>query len=122
MANKITALALLTIINIACIAQVAQHTGSYTVQIAVYKNLPENFISSAEKYGTVHASQTGELTRISVGSFSSRNVAQELLSRLRQAGYKDAFINRIGSGIASNQRHDHTATLLKNWGIWFRHN
>ncbi len=92
----------------ACIAQADQSSSLYSVQIATYKNLPENFVESAEKYGSVHTSQGEGLTRVSVGDFDSRNAAQNLLSQLKQAGYEDAFIKRTGSIMSSNQHHDNS--------------
>lgn len=92
----------------ACIAQEDQSSSSYSVQIATYKNLPKSFVSSAEKYGSVHTSQSGGLTRVSVGNFDNRNAAQDLLSQLKQAGYEDAFISRTGSSMSSNQPHDNS--------------
>ncbi len=101
--NKITLLVLTIIISITCISQAEQHTGSYSVQIAAYKYLPDNFIKSAEKYGSVHTSHLGELTRVSVGNFENKNAALELLLQLKKAGYDDAFINHISSSMISNR-------------------
>jgi hypothetical protein len=101
-------LALLAIINLIFPVQAEQHYGSYTVQIAAYKILPDNFIRSAEKYGSVYTARTGELARISVGRFDNRSAAQVLLSLLRQSGYEYAFIHRIDPDITSNENHDST--------------
>mgnify|MGYP006121716019 FL=1 len=90
----------------ACIAQADPSSSSYSVQIGTYKSLPKNFVGSAEKYGRVYTSQSGDLTRVSVGGFDNRNAAQNLLSQLKQAGYEDAFISHTGSSMSSNQPHD----------------
>ena len=104
--KKFITLALLLIISMACITQADQHSSSYRVQIAIYKNLPEDFVASAEKFGSVHTSQAGELTRVSVGSFSNRSEAQDLLSQLKQAGYEDAFISQTGSRMTNTQHQE----------------
>ena len=106
--NNIIILALFTIINMPFSAQADQHDGPYSVQIAAYKILPDDFIESAEKYGSVHTSLLGELTRVSVGNFDDRSTAQSLLSQLKQVGYKDAFISRISSSMTSNQNPSKT--------------
>jgi hypothetical protein len=101
-------LALLSMISMAYIAQADQSSSSYSVQIATYKNLPKNFVESAEKYGRVHTSQNGGLTRVSIGDFDNRNAAQNLLSQLKRAGYEDAFISRTNSSMSSNQPQDNS--------------
>jgi len=90
----------------ACITHADQHSISYSIQIATYKNLPENFVASAEKYASVHTSQSGGLTRVSVGRFNNRSEAQDLLSQLKLAGYEDAFISQTGSSMTSTLHHD----------------
>ena len=106
--KKIILLVLLTVISITSIANADQHSGSYSVQIATYKNLPENYVASAEKFGRVYTSHTNRLTRVSVGKFDSRNKALDLLSQLKQAGYQDAFISRTESSAASAHQHDNS--------------
>jgi hypothetical protein len=101
--NKFIPIALISIISISCIAQTEQHAESYSVQIAAYKNLPDNFIKSVKKYGSVHTSQLGELTRVSVGNFENKSAALELLLQLKKSGYEGAFIRHMSSSIASNQ-------------------
>jgi len=81
------------------------HSGSYTVQVATYRNVPSNFVESLNQYGKVHAIQAGELTRVSIGSFDSRDGATNLLNKLRNEGFDDAFINRLG---ASTSSHSHS--------------
>ncbi len=101
---------MLAISSMTFIAQAGHHGNAYTVQIATYKNLPTNFLTSAEAFGDVHTSQTGELTRVSVGSFNSRSEAQALLSRIKQAGYDDAFINQLGTSNAANRSHSSSSS------------
>ncbi|MFK7794853.1 MAG: SPOR domain-containing protein [Gammaproteobacteria bacterium] len=97
----------LLIISIASSAQAHQHANSYSVQIATYRNLPNNFLTSAEAFGEVHTSQANGLTRVSIGSFSNRNEAQALLSQLKKAGYEDAFISHLGaSSSPSSSEHN----------------
>lgn len=89
-----------------------QHAESYTVQVAAYKSLPDNFIESAERFGAVHTSLSGELTLISTGKFSNRSAAQKLLSRLKRAGYEDAFVQNIVSGMAGNQHPEYPSSEM----------
>ena len=114
--KKIIFIALL-IFSMVCIAQSDQHASAYTVQIATYRNLPNNFLTSAEAFGEVHTSQADDLTRVSVGSFNDRNEAQKLLSRLKQAGYEDAFINRLATSSAASTQHNnathHSSEMAK---------
>lgn len=101
---------MLSVLSIACIAHADKHASDYTVQIATYRTLPNNFVKSAEEFGEVLTSQAGDLTRVSIGSFNTKDQAQELLSRLRQAGYKDAFIKRTDADVTAHSSHASNST------------
>ncbi|MFK8026908.1 MAG: SPOR domain-containing protein [Gammaproteobacteria bacterium] len=97
MKNKFIASLITIIILLTCIATAEPYADTYSVQIAAYKQLPDKLVKSVEQYGSVHISHHGELSRVSVGNFAHKSAAEKLLSQLKQAGYKDAFISRINT-------------------------
>lgn len=111
--KKTTLFTLTTIIFLTCIVIAEPLTGSYSVQIGSYKQLPDKFPKSVEQYGSVHITPHAELTRVSVGNFNNKSNAEKLLSRLKQAGFKDAFISRITTESSSIQNQI-TRQKIKN--------
>lgn len=104
--KKLISLTLLLILGIASFANSDPQSSTYSVQIGAYKNLSENLIKKVEKFGKIHTSNYGEITRINIGNFDSRSKAQELLVQIKQAGYQDAFISRINTISASSNHQE----------------
>ncbi|MDW3095350.1 MAG: SPOR domain-containing protein [Gammaproteobacteria bacterium] len=91
---------------------------TYSIQIGAYKNPPENLIKRVEKFGVIHTSKFGDITRVNVGSFKSRSKAQEFLLNIQEAGYQDAFISRLNmisatSNLQETHQSDSTSEMTK---------
>ncbi len=74
----------------------AEDTEIFSVQIGTYKQFSEEAKKSALKYGEVHVFTFKNLSRVTVGEFTSREAATTLLHKLQAAGFKDAFVRRTG--------------------------
>ena len=70
---------------------------TYSIQIGTYQNPPAELIESARKFGPVHQLWFNKLTRITVGEFSQESEALKKLPEIRQAGFEDAFVRKIGT-------------------------
>ena len=74
----------------------AQPTEIYTIQIGTYKQFAEETRKTVLQYGVVHVLTYENLSRVTVGEFTNREAAAEVLHNLKDAGFKDAFIRQIG--------------------------
>ncbi len=74
----------------------ADNAEIFTVQIGTYKEFAESTKQGASRFGTVHVFTYKNLSRVTVGEFTDRKAAETLKAKLRQAGYKDAFVRRTG--------------------------
>jgi len=75
---------------------IASNSEIFSVKIGTYKHFSENIKEDASKYGVVHVFTFKGYSRVTVGEFTNRQAAETLQNRLRQAGYKDAFVRRTG--------------------------
>ena len=80
---------------------------TYSIQIGTYKNPPEHIIRKAEQFGPVHQIWFNKLTRITVGEYPHKTEALEKLPQLKQAGFHDAFVRKVGSARIHSE-HNHT--------------
>ena len=74
----------------------AQQTEIFAVQIGSYRHFEEDTKKTAQKFGEVHVFKFKNLSRVTVGEFTNKQAATTLLSKLKQAGFKDAFVRRTG--------------------------
>jgi hypothetical protein len=78
-------------------------TGLYVVQIGSFRRAPSDFGARAAKVGTLSTTVTPSgLTRFQVGSFRSEHEARQAQSRLRAAGYADAFVRQVDPATATH--------------------
>lgn len=74
----------------------AEETEIFSVQIGTYKQFSDEAKAAASQYGDVHVFTFKNLSRVTVGEFTSRKAASTLLKKLQTAGFKDAFVRRTG--------------------------
>ncbi len=74
----------------------AQPTEIFAVQIGTYKHFAEETKKSVLQFGEVHVLTYENLSRVTVGEFTNRQEATALLQKLKEAGFKDAFVRQIG--------------------------
>lgn len=92
------------------------YADNFGVQIGAYKNLSDNVLDKASALGDIQTIKSGSVTRVVVGSYSSRKSAQTDLDRAQAAGYSDAFITRLDrtkslpASYSSNSAHSHTSS------------
>lgn len=68
----------------------------FTVQVGTYKHFAEKTKANVSQYGLVHVFTHKNLSRVTVGEFTSRQAAETLKRKLHMAGYKDAFVRCTG--------------------------
>ena len=76
----------------------------YTVQIGAFGAAPEKtFTRDASEFGEVLVNEAGDgVTRVSVGRYATQSEAIDAQTRLRIAGYNDAYITRVRSGLSAS--------------------
>ena len=88
------------------LAVFAQPTEIFAVQIGTYKHFEEDAKKSALKFGEVHVFTFQNLSRVTVGEFTSRQSATSQLQKLKDAGFSDAFVRQIGYVDLDNVQSD----------------
>jgi len=75
----------------------------YTVQIGAFGAAPEKaFTRDASEFGEVMVNEAGDgVTRVSVGRYTTKSAAIAAQTRLRIAGYNDAYITSVKSGLSA---------------------
>lgn len=90
-----------------CLSAAHGHNlSTYTIQIGTYKNPPDQVIHRAEQFGPVHRIWFNKLTRITVGEYSHKSEALEQLPRIKRAGFRDAFVRKVGAARLHSE-HNH---------------
>ena len=85
----------------------AHSSSTYSVQIGTYKNdPPEELLVKAERFGPVYQIWFNKITRVTVGEFSQKSEAEIKLQEIHDAGFKDAFVRKVGSASVHNE-HNH---------------
>ena len=74
----------------------AQKIEVYAVQIGTYEKFAADTKRSVENFDNVHVFTYKNQSRITVGEFTTKDNAKVLLTRLKNAGFKDAFIRQTG--------------------------
>ena len=92
-----TRLSLLLIIFLALPAvSLAQRTEIFAVQIGTYEKFAADVKQAVKGFDNVHVFTYMNQSRVTVGEFITRDSANALLTKLKNAGFKDAFIRRTG--------------------------
>ncbi len=75
----------------------------YTVQIGAFGAAPEKtFTRDASEFGEVMVNEAGDgVTRVSVGRYATKSEAVDAQTRLRIAGYNDAYVTSVKSGLTA---------------------
>ena len=84
----------------------AEPSEIFAVQIGTYKQFAAKAKQLASQFGVVHVLTFEGLSRVTVGEFSDKQRAAQLLTQLKQAGFNDAFIRKIGFADLGNVRSD----------------
>ena len=92
--NRILIL-LLTLCILPTAAQ-AEKTDIFTVQIGTYRHFEEDTRRAVQQFGDVHVFTFKNLSRVTVGEFTDKRAASVLLQKLRDTGFEDAFIRKVG--------------------------
>ncbi len=74
----------------------AQKTEIFAVQIGTYEKFAANNKRKVSAFDDVHVFTFKNLSRVTVGEFTKRENATELLNKLKSIGFSDAFIRRTG--------------------------
>jgi len=76
----------------------------FTVQIGAFGISPNKaFTRDAAEFGEVLVNQGGDgVTRVSVGRYATRSEARAALTRLQIAGYNDAYVTNLQSGLTAS--------------------
>tara|TARA_R110002096_G_scaffold78934_11_gene185511 strand:- start:317 stop:775 length:459 start_codon:yes stop_codon:yes gene_type:complete len=74
----------------------AQRTEIYAVQIGTYEKFADATRQAVKDFENVHVFTYRNVSRVTVGEFTSRDNAKALLKELKKAGFHDAFIRRTG--------------------------
>jgi|TARA_B110000238_G_C16131263_1_gene441545 hypothetical protein len=80
----------------------AQKTEVFAIQIGTYEKSSSDTKQAVKHFDNVHVFKYRNQSRITVGEFISRDNAKPLLTELKKAGFKDAFIRRTGYVDLSN--------------------
>lgn len=68
---------------------------SYIVQVAVYSNIDfTNFLDIAS-VGDIYLEKSNQFTKVAIGKYSNRRIAERALKRLKTLGYDKAFIRAV---------------------------
>ena len=87
-----------------------QASAEFTIQIGAYQHLSDNIIQRAESLGPVKTSAAGKLTRVTVGSYTSREGAAADLAKVKASGFDGAFVRTAvggSSGVVVAQQASH---------------
>jgi hypothetical protein len=74
----------------------AQKTEVFAIQIGTYEKFSAETKQAVKHFDNVHVFKYRNQSRVTVGEFISRDNAKPLLTELKKAGFKDAFIRRTG--------------------------
>ena len=74
----------------------AQKTEIFAVQIGTYEKFADNNKRKVREFDNVHVFTFKNKSRVTVGEFTTRESAKNLLSKLKNIGFSDAFIRRTG--------------------------
>ena len=94
--NIARSLVLMIAFGVLSVPVCAEPTEIIAVQIGTYKQFAAEAKQSVSHFGVVHVLTYENLSRVTVGEFTDRQQAAHLLEKLKQAGYEDAFIRKIG--------------------------
>lgn len=75
---------------------IAQRTEIYAVQIGTYEKFAERTKQLVKNFDNVHTFTYQNMSRVTVGEFTTKDSANSLLVELKRVGFKDAFIRRTG--------------------------
>lgn len=98
------------------------YADNFGVQIGAYKNLSDQVLDKANALGDIQTIKSGSVTRVVVGSYSSRKSAQTDLDRAQAAGYSDAFITTLDrtkslpASYSSSSAHNHASSVSSSHG------
>lgn len=88
-------LLLITLLALPAVSM-AQRTEIFAVQIGTYEKFAANTKQAVKGFDDVHVFTYKNMSRVTVGEFTSRDSAKPLLRDLKKAGFQDAFIRRTG--------------------------
>ena len=102
--NPIAKASLLTASVFCALGAATALAADYTVQIGAFGAAPEKtFTRDASEFGEVLVNEAGDgVTRVSVGRYATQSEAIDAQTRLRIAGYNDAYITRVRSGLSAS--------------------
>jgi SPOR domain len=83
----------------------------YTIQVGAFHKVSEQTLSSVVRYGTYQQEKKGDLMRLMVGSFHSRQDAEALLVEIKKS-FPQAFIRLVDQqeNVANHHHLDEKAT------------
>ena len=77
--------------------EVAPPTGTWRIQAGVFGQSAnaDKAVSRLGKFAPVSTNQSGHLTTVYVGPFKTESEARAILSKVKQAGYSDAWVKQV---------------------------
>ena len=87
---------IITLLFVSSFSVKAEPSEIFAIQIGTYKQFAAEAKQSVSQFGVVHVLTYENLSRVTVGEFTNRQKAAELLGQLKQAGFQDAYIRKIG--------------------------
>lgn len=75
----------------------------YVIQVGAFHKISDQTLSIAARYGDYQQEKSGELTRLTVGFFESRQDAEKRLTDVKK-DYPEAFV-RLVEGQKNKERH-----------------
>jgi len=93
----------ITIAGLLTVSASSVLAADYTVQIGAFGVAPEKgFTRDASEFGEVLVNEAADgVTRVSVGRYTTPSDAKAALTRLQIAGYNDAYVTRVKSGLTA---------------------
>ena len=84
-------------------SSVTAQAADFTVQIGAFGIAPQpTFTKDAADHGEVMVVKGGDgVTRVSIGRYSTKSDARNALARLQLAGYTDAYITNVTTGMSA---------------------
>lgn len=79
----------------------------YVIQVGAFHDVPEKTLKDVAHYGVIQQEKSGDLIRLTVGSFHSKQEAETLLVDIKKQ-YPEAFIRLFSGNKGGKTQHNHT--------------
>jgi len=85
---------------------------TYVVQVGAFHEVSEQTVDDVARYGVTQQEKSGDLIRLTVGTFHLRQDAEKLLVDIRKQ-YPEAFVRQLSEHKVGKTQHDHSNKHVK---------